>query len=315
MSSPAADATVVVPTHNRAPRLEALLRSLAAQRDVDFDVVVVDDGSDDGTRELLQRGVPGLTLQTIRNERPEGAAAARNAGWRTAGSPLIAFIDDDCVAAPGWLAALLEAHRASPGAIVQGPTKEDPGELERSTVFWRSLHFAGPNVYFATCNIAYPRELLERVGGFDESWRPFGEDTDTAWRAREAGADSVFAPHALVHHAVHQIGLVGMLRDARRYREVAHVLQRHPGFRSALYYRIFLLKTDVRLLAMMAGIALAPGTRGASLLLAAPYLDGYRRRHGGWPGMLATLPAYLVVDAARMLALAEGSVKYRTFIL
>ena len=83
----------------------------------------------------------------------------------------------------------------------------------------------------------YPRELLVALGGFDERFgiRPGGEDTDLAWRAINAGSETVFAPEALVLHAVERIGARGMLRLAARWSASIRVFAEHPQTRTALY--------------------------------------------------------------------------------
>jgi glycosyltransferase involved in cell wall biosynthesis len=92
--------SVVVATRDRARRLDALLSSLCSQTlpADDFEVIVVDDGSRDATQEVLARhaSAGGLQLSSVRHAESQGAAAARNAGWRRARAPLIAFTDDDC---------------------------------------------------------------------------------------------------------------------------------------------------------------------------------------------------------------------------
>src|SRR5436190_310359 len=116
------DVSVVVATRDRAARLERLLAGLAAQTigGDRFEVIVVDDGSADRTPALLaaaaERGE--LPLRTLRHDRPAGRAAAREDGWRAARGDLVAFIDDDCVPAPDWLAAGVEASASE--TIVQG---------------------------------------------------------------------------------------------------------------------------------------------------------------------------------------------------
>src|SRR5688572_297385 len=97
--------SVVIPTHNRAGRLAAQLESLRAQTTRDFEVIVVDDGSRDGTPEVLAAQIArgGFDLRAIRHDAPQGPATARNAGWQAARAPLVAFTDDDCISHPGWL--------------------------------------------------------------------------------------------------------------------------------------------------------------------------------------------------------------------
>ena len=302
-------------TRDRATRLRALLASLAAQRRVSFEVVVVDDGSGDETPQALRSAPGALELRTIRLERPRGPAAARNAGWRSARSELVAFIDDDCVAEPGWLAALLEVHRAEPRAFVQGPTEPDPRESARLGAFTRSQRIERLGPHYQACNIAYPRALLERLGGFDEAFRHFGEDTDLAWRALETGAPARWAPDARVLHAVHDVGAVATLRGSQRWADSVRLVKRHPGLRRHYHRRLFWKPSHERLLVALAASVLARRSRGTSLVLWVPYVRLHRRQHGSVSGTLLALPAHLAVDAAELVAMLRGSARFRTLVL
>lgn len=308
--------SAVIATRNRAGRLEALLQSLASQEGASVDAIVVDDGSADATPELLERGVDGLELRPLRHDPARGPATARNAGWRAAHGAVVAFLDDDVVAEPDWASALLDAHRRAPTAVIQGRTDPDPGELERAGAFRRSRSVTGPDPAYPACNIAYPRELLERVGGFHEGFgRPSGEDTDLGWRARAAGAETLYEDSARVRHAVYAGGLSGLLRDAARWEDTVLALKRNPAMRSSYRHRVFWQESHELLLAALAGAALARRTRGISLALAAPYALHYAAHHRRLSGALAALPGYALVDAAEMLALVRGSVRHRTFVI
>jgi glycosyltransferase involved in cell wall biosynthesis len=307
------EVSVVVPTRSRPQRLRALLDSLAAQTGVSFEVIVVDDG---GSPPIAAGEAPvGLDLRLVRNEAARGPAAARNAGWPLARARLVAFTDDDCVAEPGWLAALVEAHRRAPRALLQGRTEPHPDELHRLGAFSRSQMVTELGANFQTCNIAYPRERLEDVGGFDEAFAHYGEDADLAWRAIARGAEPVFVPAALVHHAVHDAGALALIRDAPRWSDAVRCFARHPGMRRAFRHRVFWRASHEGLLLAAAGAALSGRTRGASLLLCAPYLRFLRSQHGGWPGALAALPAHAALDAVETAAMVRGSVRFRTFVL
>ena len=107
--------SVVVSTYNRPERLERLLASLRSQTldASSYEVIVVDNGSSPGTATTLdrERTRPGLTLKTVRHNLTRGPAGGRNSGWTLARAPLVAFIDDDCLADPDWLTAGLQASR------------------------------------------------------------------------------------------------------------------------------------------------------------------------------------------------------------
>src|SRR4051794_32636077 len=102
--------TVVIPTHDRAALVPRAVRSALAQRDVELEVIVVDDGSRDATREVLGAlAADGANVTVVRHDAPRGVATARNAGVERAAKPWVAFLDDDDVWAPTKLACQLAA--------------------------------------------------------------------------------------------------------------------------------------------------------------------------------------------------------------
>ncbi|HSR96941.1 MAG TPA: glycosyltransferase [Kofleriaceae bacterium] len=105
-------ASLIVPTHNKAPFLARTLASLARQDAPAFEVVVVDDGSDDDTREVARSVGGALDLRYLRRAHM-GRAAARNAGVRSARGDLLIFCDDDRLATPGFVREHIEAHTAA----------------------------------------------------------------------------------------------------------------------------------------------------------------------------------------------------------
>ena len=300
--------SVVVPAHGRPERLRALLQALHGQGA--DEVVVVLDGADRAAERVLAAERRGLPLRVQRHPEPRGPAAARNTGWRAARHPVVAFTDDDCQPAPGWLEALRSA--ATPDTVVQGRVVPHPQERDRLGPFSRTLTVDGAGPWFQTANIRYPRTLLERLGGFDERYpHPAGEDTDLGWRAYEAGAAIAYAPDAVVWHAVHPLGVRGCVRGAARWASAVGVVRRHPGIRAHLPHRIFWKRSHERLLLAAAGLALARPTRGAALVAVLPYLV---LRAGGprsWPAV----PGHVAVDTAEVAAMVRGSVKARTVLL
>lgn len=273
---------VVVVTRNRAARLARLLASLQAQTlDADrFEVAVVDDGSEDGTSELLRREAESaaFALSAERRSRGLGLAALRNVGWRGINARLVAFVDDDCEADPVWLEQCIVAAERSPGVVIQGRTAPIERELGRIGPLARTKRIESAGPWYQTCNIVYPRDLLERLGGFDASYEVAGEDTDLAWRAIEAGAHVEYAPAAVVRHAVERIGVSGWLRIAARERVLARVFADHPALRAEVA-RLGVFKGEQHAALALALLGLAFGRRFApAVALAGPYAVGLAMR-------------------------------------
>jgi glycosyltransferase involved in cell wall biosynthesis len=318
MSGPGPDVTVVMATHNRARRLGEMLDSLRAQtlgRDR-FEVIVVDDASTDETVELLERARTrgDLDLSIIRRDQSSGPATARNQGWQEARAPLVAFTDDDCVAGPRWLEAALSVWREHPTAIVQGRTDPRPDEFHRMSPFTHTVevHVAGPS--YETCNIFYPRELLERLGGFDEESfsMPGGEDTDLAWKAIDVGRETFFADDAQVYHAVTNLGPIGKLKLATRWHETMLCFARHPELkRQHMVKRVFWKWSHYTLFRAALAILLPRRLWPLRWWLAAPYVEYLTKRRTG--PLLA--PWVILHDLVEIFAVLRGAVRYRVFVL
>jgi glycosyltransferase involved in cell wall biosynthesis len=311
------EVSVVVATRDRPEHLRRLVESLAEQslEPSRFEVILVDDAS---SGDAFPGEPPaGVQLRVIRHPASRGPAAARNTGWRAAAAPLIAFTDDDCVASPQWLEAVVAAGAGNGEVILQGRT--EPAEPSQVRPLSKTMEVSGPNGLFETCNVAYPRALLERVGGFDEEFRhACGEDVDLASRAIAAGGRPAFSAEALVRHAVHQPGLRGTLRSTIYWTDAVRALKRNPETRAMLHQRVFWKPTHPRLLLAAAGAVVAARTRRPWLaaVAAAPYLAHYRRVYGGSPLAAARwLPAHLAVDACEIGTMVAGSVRHRTLML
>jgi GT2 family glycosyltransferase len=323
---PGREISVVVPSHARQLRLRWLLNSLEEQTLAPerFEVIVVHDYGDQDTRDIIERhplAAAGV-LRHIRIEPGTGQPARqRNLGWRAATAPLIAFTDDDCRADPGWLEAHLQAAAQNPGAIVQGVTKNEPYEIET----WAAPHVRTldiphpPNEFLQTCNILYPRELLERLGGFDEAFEaPVGEDTDLALRAFAQGAPVAGARDAIVYHAVEEYTLPAMIKLGWKWRHVALLAKRHPRVRNEWTLGIFWRREHAMLTAALLG-ALAARRFPPAALAAVPYLREQLLRRGTAKRQIAVsaleLPGQVAVDAAEVATMAAGSIRHRTLVL
>jgi len=204
MDAPAV--SVVVPTRGRVGYLQVTLHSLESQDPAaPYELLVVDDGSTDGTRELLgRRGAPSLRLDPSR-----GLNAARNAGVKATRGKLVAFVDDDVEVPSGWLHALMEGAERNPeaeafggpirarfeGPAPRGCGREDPplttldlGPEDRACeVVWGA-------------NMLVRRSAFDRIGGFDEQIEGGGDEEEWLERLRAAGGRVVYLAAAGLDH-------------------------------------------------------------------------------------------------------------------
>ncbi|MEY2425348.1 MAG: hypothetical protein QOI61_920 [Actinomycetota bacterium] len=301
--------SVVVPTVDRVALLERTLRGLAAQDLGAFEAIVVHDG-DPGVVALLGAWADRLPLRVL--EIPErGAVAKRNVGWRAASAPLIAFTDDDCEPAPGWLKAALAAFDdADEGVdLVQGRVDAHPEDAEVTGLFKRTIEVHERYEGFPNANLVYRRSALERVGGFDDAYWGAGEDSDLAHRVIESGGGVRYVDDALVWHAVRAVDFVDHLKSLPRWANAPLTIKRHPQLRPLIHRRIFWKPAHTTGFVALLGLLLAPFSL-KWLALVAPHL--YRRMRGAGPRNGAQLA---VADIAEVAVTVAGSVRYRTLFL
>lgn len=217
---------VVIPTRNRASLLAGALTRVAAARRAlppgqQAEIVVVDDGSTDGTPALLAAALrDGQIDRALRNETAQGPASARNRGWRSSRAGLIAFTDDDCEPQDGWLTALATTLRAAPPRIagVGGRVRPAaPGLVADYMTLHRILEPPDSLAYVVTACCAFRRAALEEVNGFDERVRlAGGEDPGLCLALRARGWRLGPCPNAVVHHHYRE-GIAEFLRTFYRY--------------------------------------------------------------------------------------------------
>ncbi|MDR7555593.1 MAG: glycosyltransferase [Armatimonadota bacterium] len=229
------DASIVVSTYNCRDQLAALLADLAAQEGA-FEIVVVDDGSTDGTAEMLDGLAHPHPVRVLR-QRNQGLAVARNRAARVARGRVLLFLDPDLRLAPGLVAAHLRHYRGGALLAVQGRTVQDPATLQ--STFMRAYYLL-PDLaprrrddlsyaHVAARNFSVAREAFAAVGGFDETFRGYGfEDLDLAYRLKRAGVRIVYEPAAVVRH-VHVLDLAAVMRRQREAGRNAVYLWRKHG--------------------------------------------------------------------------------------
>jgi histidinol-phosphate phosphatase family protein len=221
--------TIVIPTIGR----ESLGRLLSALADCDIPVIVVDDRRSPAGP--LQRNTE-LPVRVL-SSGGRGPAAARNVGWRAAGTPWVAFLDDDVLPQRWWPAALMEDLRAaervgaagSQGVIVvPQPPDRPPTDDER-----RTLGLAGAQ--WITADMVYRRDVLVQTGGFDERFpRAYREDSDLALRVTQAG-HRIIRGQRRSTHPIAKGSWAASVRAQIGNRDNALMRRKHgPGWRAAI---------------------------------------------------------------------------------
>jgi glycosyltransferase involved in cell wall biosynthesis len=213
--------TVVIPTHNRCETLEKAIAAYLAQTEVKsiLEILVVDDGSTDNTRDVVSRLSNGSAVP-IRyfSQENKGPAAARNVGIREASSEVILFTDDDIIPRPALVAQHLAWHRKYPelSSAVLGFVTWAPEVKPTSFMSWYGsdgplfayAHFKGrielDYRYFYTCNLSVKTEFLKRNGVFDEDFKTAAyEDTELGYRLASVGMRLVHNRDAVAYHWQH----------------------------------------------------------------------------------------------------------------
>jgi GT2 family glycosyltransferase len=319
--------SVCVPSHDRPLRLRWLLNALEEQTldRARWEVIVAHDSAGPETEALLSDHplAAGGVLRHLTFAPGPGPAHKRNAAWRAARAPLVLFTDDDCRPPPDWLQQALDAAERNPGAIVQGATTVDPDEevVRLHSPHARFQVVDPPVIWAQTCNIVYPRDVLEACAGFDESLPvAAGEDTDLALRARDAGTPYVGAPEVLTYHAVEPASLAVRAREVWRWQHIPYVARRHPQIREGMPLRLFWKRTHARVPLLLAGaLALARRRPLLALLLALPWIVESLPSYGSSPrGRLravSELPGHAVIDLVEFAALVRGSARHRSLLL
>jgi glycosyltransferase involved in cell wall biosynthesis len=194
--------SVVVPVRNGAADIGDCLDAIAAQHAAPaFEVVVVDNGSVDGTPDIVRRDHPDARL--VLEHRP-GSYAARNAGIAAAAGHILAFTDADCTPDPGWLAAACAAIDAGAdlvGGRVAMHRSAQPTVVERydRAVYLRQEDLVLQHGWAVTANLVVRRSVFDAVGYFDPTL-PSGGDREFCLRAAAAGHRVGYAPEAVVGH-------------------------------------------------------------------------------------------------------------------
>lgn len=319
--------SVIIPTRNRLDLLDQALRALDRQRFTDFEVVVVDDGSDPPVAERFTgRTVAGRRLRVLRRE-GAGAMRARLHGIVASTGEILAFTDSDCEAQPGWLdAALL---RIDDGAdLVSGRTRpfRPVAPLERAVN-------EAKGGLFPSCNLVVRRSVYDAVGGFDDAaaerwgfrWTPgarglgFGEDTLLGWTVARSYR-AVYEEDALVLHRVFPPDPGEWVSRSWQMAAFPALVREVPELRGPLVRRGGQLSHRARygFYATVAAAAVTRDPRVVGLAATGWAAHRFRQTLRRAPLPLAervrALPLQMGIDAVQGTALVVGSIRARTLV-
>ena len=216
MTSDLASASTIIATYNGLHYLEDCLRSVLHELRPGDEVIVVDNASTDGGAELIQERFPSVTL--IRNAENRGFAPACNQGAQAASGEILVFLNQDTRVEPGWLAALAGGLGGGSEASLVTSLLLLMSRTDRIQACGQDLHYTGlvfsrgfgsrsgamnapePVAAVSGASFAIRRDLWLTLGGFDETFYMYYEETDLSWRAQMLGHSSWYVPGSAVHH-------------------------------------------------------------------------------------------------------------------
>jgi GT2 family glycosyltransferase len=194
--------SVVLCSFNGGRTIGECLRGLEELEYPSYEVIVIDDGSSDDTAAIAR----GFDCRVISTEQ-RGLSNARNTGLKAATGEIVAYLDDDAYPDPQWLTYLAATFKSTEHAGIGGPNIAPPGDGFVAEAVDRSP--GNPTHVLLTdreaehipgCNMAFRKECLEAIGGFDPFYQVAGDDVDVCWRLRQEGWTLGYSPAAMVWH-------------------------------------------------------------------------------------------------------------------
>ncbi len=227
--------SVIVCTRNGRGRIGNCLKAvtnLEGKADLLAEIIVVDDGSSDGTADWVAKNFPEVRLIRLA---ACGLSAARNAGAQAALGTALAYTDDDCEPDREWLVRLVRVFADGRFAAAGGPNLAPEAQTWQQAVVCASPGAPSHVMlddeeaeHLPGCNLVVTKEAFDAIGGFDPQFHTAGDDVDFCWRLRDAGYRLGFAPGAFVWHH-RRPGIRAFLRQQLGYgRAEKLLLAKHP---------------------------------------------------------------------------------------
>ncbi|HIE14850.1 TPA: glycosyltransferase [Candidatus Bathyarchaeota archaeon] len=221
-----AKVSIVVPVYNAERTIEKCLESLIKQSFPDYEIIIVDNGSNDGSFALIEEFIKAHPKKKIRliKEEKKGPSNARNRGIKDSSGDIVAFTDSDCVTDRKWLEDIIKAFdNEEIGAVAGNIRGYKPSNLiekflsiftlrglkETQVVKAFSLIKGG----FPTANLVVRRDVLVEIGGFNEEMEIYGEDYDLCARIYMEGYRIKYIDSAVIYH-IHRNSLSGLIKQS-----------------------------------------------------------------------------------------------------
>jgi GT2 family glycosyltransferase len=228
--------SIIIPNWNGLTHLKTCLQSIMAQSISDYEVIVVDNGSSDGSRKFIKENFP--TVKLVELDRNRGFTGACNVGFKHARGDYVVLLNNDTETEADWLKNLESAFQRYPQAGIlaskimlydrrdyyhaAGDFYQIDG-IPGNRGVWQedSGQFNEEERVFSACGAAaaYRREMLDEIGFLDDRFYFSCEDIDLGWRAQLAGWEAVYIPTAVVYHKLKATGgsITGSYYDGRNF--------------------------------------------------------------------------------------------------
>ena len=220
-------ASVIVITHNRYNSLKKTVSAILNQTFSEFELIILDDASEDNTKNIIE-DFKDKRMRYLKNTQNLGIARTRNMGINIAGGRYIFFTDDDCSPYKNWLEEGIKILQSENEVLaIQGFVVTE--KFDKSRVFRRVRSFSWSENLgnFMCANMAFPKETLRKLGGFDLKFNQAYEDVDMGLRARKMGK-VIFSRQMVVNHRQLPYTQKEIIAEAKRAQEQVRIIKYHP---------------------------------------------------------------------------------------